>query len=32
MKCPVCNQEMEEGGLIIGFEGDFNAANDNHKF
>ena len=28
----LCSFYAEEGGLIIGFEGDFNAANDNHKF
>ena len=28
----LCSFYAEEGGLIIGFEGDFNAANDNRKF
>lgn len=28
----LCSFYAEEGGLIIGFEGDFNAENDNHKF
>ena len=28
----LCSFYAEEGGLIIGFEGDFNEKNDNHKF
>ena len=28
----LCSFYAEEGGLIIGFEGDFNVENDNHKF
>ncbi len=28
----LCSFYAEEGGLIIGFEGDFNAENDNRKF